>query len=465
MKRFLCCVVFIVMYLPVVVLAQSTYDIAGEIGPSGTPISAGGWQGQDLGNWITQSFGGELYLRNANDGDNTVFLNSNGGFSYQFNSNTESFSLELPARINSNFWEMGFSTGDGEFGNTALRLGQDFSGSGSFHILHRQADGSFTRTVGSDLPAGDEIRSVRLEVNAAANGGDGAAELFVDGTSVVGVPNLNLLSGGPAITDLDTIHVRSNSRFVGPGSFTVDQQDLAIVSQSTYDIASQIGPTGTPIATGGWQGDDLDDWVSQVFAGELYLRNADDGDNTIFLNSDGSFDLETSPETAKIMLELPARINDNFWEMGLSTTDGSFGNTLARFGQDFGGSGVFHILHRDENGQFVRTTGEPITSGDTIQQIRFEIDPLANGGDGSATLNVGGSTAVFVPNLNLSLGGVSVADLDTIHVRSNSRFVGPGSFTLTTFEAVGSAVIPEPSALTLWVAASALGLRRPRRQR
>lgn len=87
-----------------------------------------------------------------------------------------------------------------------------------------------------------------------------------------------------------------------------------LATRVTYDLSTRLGGFGTPVTVDGWQGDDTGDWIVATFSGAEYLRNSDDGDDTILRTSDGGFAIDIPAAARKVILEGPARINDNFWE-------------------------------------------------------------------------------------------------------------------------------------------------------
>ena len=105
---------------------------------SGGALSGDGWTGQDLGNWVAGSYSGQIYTRNANDGDNRIQRINDANFSYSFDGSTSQVSLESSVRLSSNFMESGFfSSTEGD----VLGWGLDFSNSNQYFII---ANGSRT---------------------------------------------------------------------------------------------------------------------------------------------------------------------------------------------------------------------------------------------------------------------------------------------------------------------------------
>jgi len=58
--------------------------------------------------------------------------------------------------------------------------------------------------------------------------------------------------------------------------------DAEMATTMPYDLASQVGPSGTPLPADNWIGDDITNWIVSTSTGTgVYLRNTNDGDDTI----------------------------------------------------------------------------------------------------------------------------------------------------------------------------------------
>lgn len=242
------------------------------------------------------------------------------------------------------------------------------------------------------------------------------------------------------------------------GSWTAFD-DVAFVTQDiksttwVYDQSARIGSSGTAISNDGWTGGDLSNWVSQGFGGSQYLRNADDGDNTVTRVNDSEFSFDIPDKATEVVLEFDARtIGDGaerFFQAGLM--DG--GALRIGAGADFNNSNKYFII---DAAAVRHNSSVNITAGDNLSVFRLIIDMLANGGDGSGSLYV--DDVLVVSGINMGLAGFNLSDLDGLYTRTNTRFAGPGTFVIT-------ASVPAPAALPAGLGLMGLMAIRRRRHR
>lgn len=211
----------------------------------------------------------------------------------------------------------------------------------------------------------------------------------------------------------------------------------------TYNVDDRLNG-GDPLLDDGWI-DPVDqaNWIAASFSGEIYTRNTNDGDNTITRQNDGDFTYSIPANATAVSLDLRIRKNSNFWQAGL--VNGS-GQLIMAAGGDFNNSDLFFI---HDGGSRFNAVGTPI-GDDTIANLRVDLDTVAQ------------TASLFLDNTPiLSNQAVTIPDFADgagLLMRSNSRFVGVASFTITT------TVVPEPHTFAL-VGAGLFGLLLVRRRR
>lgn len=174
---------------------------------SPTTPAGDGWTGDDLPNWVSSNFSGLDYLRNNNGGDNTITR----AFETGIQATDTTVTLTIDARTNGNFSQYGLS-GDGA--TLLFGFGINFNASGQYFVM---LNGSRTNVGGST--SGDAVKTLSLELDSAT----GSAQLYVDGAATGSA--ITSSSGANLINELvgaDTLYHRSNSQFVGAGSYTIE---------------------------------------------------------------------------------------------------------------------------------------------------------------------------------------------------------------------------------------------------
>ena len=200
----------VVLMTQVAPAATYVYDLETEIGATnGTLMSTDGWTGSDIGNWVVQDQNGLKYARNQNDGDNAITRQNDAGFNYTIPSGTTNLTIEIEARTGSGFWQAGLANSSGAL---LLGIGSDFGGNNKYFIF----EGSRFNESGTSA-TGDGIHTLRMEVDLLANSGNGSADLFYDNTLIIDDQALTL----PDMTTASGLYIRDNTRFVGPGKFTI----------------------------------------------------------------------------------------------------------------------------------------------------------------------------------------------------------------------------------------------------
>ena len=219
---------------------------------------------------------------------------------------------------------------------------------------------------------------------------------------------------------------------------------------NVYDVGDEVGSAGTLMSTDGWTGDDLADWVVATFSADLYARNNDAGDDTIRRANDAGFSYSIPANALQVSVEVKARVNGNFWQVGL--LDGT--TNLLGVGGDFGGDDKYFILDQFNR---IKEAGTSI-SGDAYHTLRVEYDMVAD----TADLILDGSTLLIDDAPMTALTPAELTGADGLFIRTNSQFVGPASITVS----VTVPSVPEPSTLVLSVCGIvglALSQRRRRR--
>ena len=203
----------IVVAVPTLAEATTvTYSIETDVGGFGTQLSTDNWANTN-NQWISAGFdpgsGNVFYARNNTGGDSSITRANDANFSYSIPSGTTLLSLEITAR-SPNFWQAGLAQGTTQrFG-----IGYDFGNSDQFFLWD-----NFTRINGTGTFTGDEVRTVRLDVDMVAQ----TADLILDPN---GTPTL-LLDDQPFATPISTIEstnglfIRTATAFAGPTSFTI----------------------------------------------------------------------------------------------------------------------------------------------------------------------------------------------------------------------------------------------------
>jgi len=186
-----------------------TYSIETDVGGFGTQLSTDNWANTN-NQWISAGFdpgsGNVFYARNNTGGDSGITRANDADFSYSIPDGTTLLSLEITAR-SPNFWQAGLAQGTTQ----RLGIGYDFGNSDQFYIFDNS-----TRINGTGTFTGDEVRTVRLDVDMVAQ----TADLILDPN---GTPTL-LLDDQPIATPISTIEstdglfIRSVTAFSGPTS-------------------------------------------------------------------------------------------------------------------------------------------------------------------------------------------------------------------------------------------------------
>ncbi|MBI1370730.1 MAG: hypothetical protein GC162_18995 [Planctomycetes bacterium] len=234
--------------------------------------------------------------------------------------------------------------------------------------------------------------------------------------------------------------------------------DMAFVMQPksattwVYNQNARIGAGGTAVSTDGWTGSDLTNWVTTNYPGGQYLRNANDGDDTITRTNDSEFSYAIPDIAQEVSFAFDARVIGNngsaaFFQTGL--VDGT--SLKLGVGVDFSNSNKYFIITSDG----VRhNSGVNVAIGDIVQQFQLVIDTLALAGHGSGTLYVDG--VAVLSGIDMGLNTFNLSDLDGLYMRSSNRFTGPGTFVIT-------AAIPAPAALPAGLAMMGLIMVRRRK--
>jgi len=185
------------------------YDFGDELSAV-TPLSNDGWAGDDIGNWQTNGFMGDIYSRNDNGGDDRIFRPNDGSFSYSIPTNTTFVSLEIIARSGTaNFWQAGLA----ENGSTRLGIGGEFNVDDKYFILDQ-----FNRIKESGTNStGDLLNTLRLDLDIE---GFTADLTLNDSTLLIDDAPLTTLDFNE-LTGSNELYVRTNSQFVGPARFTL----------------------------------------------------------------------------------------------------------------------------------------------------------------------------------------------------------------------------------------------------
>lgn len=186
------------------------YDID-DVGAAGTLLSTDGWAGTDINNWITNNFNGNLYARNANDGDNTITRMNDGGFSYSIPASSTSVILEIDVRSGANFWTAGISNGT----STVLAIGSDFNQNNKFFIQ----DGGTRRYEAGTGATADSYNTLRLEFDLV----NGTADLILNPESdnTLLIDDVALSTTGGDLAGADSLYIRTASRYAGPGEIRI----------------------------------------------------------------------------------------------------------------------------------------------------------------------------------------------------------------------------------------------------
>ena len=260
---------------------------------------------------------------------------------------------------------------------------------------------------------------------------DGKVSLMVTGNEATGASRVvqHLVAGENARVDLSGSVARGVAD-IHPARFhrrsiSLWHPEELNRSRAAYVIRSQLKQNEQLLAhDAAWKGDDLENWITGQFEGAVCLRNSNDGDNIIWRQNDEEFSFDIPDSTSKLVFDFDGRTGGNkaFMEVGLSSGP----RMLFAAGVHFGGSEAYH-LHRPGG----RVSGGQSTT-DAVRNFRIEIDTLANEGDGSAVLYVDNEQTVMVADMNLR-NGPPLASLDSIYVRTNSRYVGPSDLRITAY--------------------------------
>ncbi|NWK55776.1 PEP-CTERM sorting domain-containing protein [Verrucomicrobiaceae bacterium N1E253] len=220
---------------------------------------------------------------------------------------------------------------------------------------------------------------------------------------------------------------------------------LSAASTYTYDV-SNVGPGNTLLSNDNWTGDDIANWKVGTFSGVgEYLRNSNDGDNTITRQNDANFSFTIDASTTSFSLETHGRFGVNgYFELGLVNSSGSL---LVGLGADWYQQNRKCIIL--EGGRNYETGTSYPNNLDGVHAMKLDVDLLANSGNGSADLYFDGN--LIIDDMALTLPDMTTAT--GLHFRSGTRYNGPGTIVITT--------IPEPSSTALLgIGGLALALRR-----
>jgi len=399
------------------------YDLTEQIGTNSTLITEdSAWAGDDLSDWVVMEYGGYEYLRNSDNGADTIIRLNDEEFSYGLEDDDGFVVVEFDARTSTGYsMVLGLSYG------SDLLFGVDYAANAQYGIKHYDGSGSLTTvTSGNNVTTGNP-QHFKLVIDCKYNNGNGSGVLYVDGVIKAASSNLYLKdSAAPALSDLNSLYLFSSAKYMGPSDITITRYPESASSTFIYNITNQIGSDGTVVTSdAAWSGDDLGDWIVKAMTGYDYIRNNDAGADTITRLNNPDFSYYITPSNWFVTLEFDARSADgNDMAVGLSKGD----SPLFAVVHDT----ALGIRHYDGSGSMTNSFSSIAANSNLKRNFRLEVNLKTNNGDGVGWLYVDDVMVLAVTNMHLNdAAAPNVAELNSLYLHSASQYAGPGDITIT----------------------------------